>query len=148
MIFGYFQPFLRLSNTTVSTCITWTQRTGLPIRGTLRNEHIYHSQNMTVQLAIIVHLDSIGEYVLPIKLNLLCSKYINDIFKVELFNHVPHVPIMFLAKTFRHQSILIVAIYFVCFDLLFVVVFKVPASSSGFNTSDVKWLLLLYPMWA
>ena len=86
-----------------------------------------------MQLAIIVHLDSIGEYVLSIKLNLLCSKYINDIFKVELFNHVPHVPIMSLAETFRHQSI-----YFVCFDLLFVVVFNVPASSSGFNTLDIK----------
>lgn len=91
-----------------------------------------------MQLAIIVHLDSIGEYVLSIKLNLLCSKYINDIFKVELFNHVPHVPIMSLAETFRHQYILMVAIYFVCFDLLFVVVFNVPASSSGFNTLDIK----------
>ena len=99
-----------------------------------------------MQLAIIVNLDSIGEYVLSIKENLLCSKYINDIFKVKLFNHVPHAPIMSLAKTFRHQSILMVAIYFVCFNLLFVVVFNVPASSSGFNTLDIKWLLLLYPI--
>ena len=45
---------------------------------------------------------------------------------------------MSLAETFRHQSILMVAIYFVCFDLLFVVVFKMPASSSGFNTLDIK----------
>ena len=77
-------------------------RTNLPIRGRVWKEHIYYIQNIAVQLAIIVHLNSIGEYVLSIKQNLLCSKYISDIFKVELFNHVPHVPIMFLAETFKH----------------------------------------------
>lgn len=38
--------------------------------------------------------------------------------------------------------------YFMCFDLLFAVVFKAPDSSNGFNTLDIKWLRLLYPMWA
>lgn len=46
----------------------------------------------------MTHVDSIGEYVLSLKLNLLYSKYIDDIFKVELL-------VMFLTKTFRNQFI-------------------------------------------
>ena len=76
---------------------------------------------------------------LSLKAKHLCSKRINDMFDAELL-------IMFLAKTFWHWSILFVAMYFMRFDLLFAVVFKAPASSNGFNTLDIKWLRLLYPM--
>ena len=59
-IFSLFQPFLRLSNTTVSTCVDWTQGTGLPIRGAVREGHIDHIPNTTVQLAIMTHIDNVG----------------------------------------------------------------------------------------
>lgn len=107
------------------------QRTDLPIRGAVREEHIYHIPNMTAQLAIMTHVDSIGGQMLPLKANLLCSELINDMFNAELL-------ITFLAKTFWYQSILLVAMYFMRFDLLFAVVFKAPASSNGFNTLDIK----------
>ena len=42
------------------SCIDWTQGTGLPIRGAVREEHIDHIPNTTVQLAIMTHIDSVG----------------------------------------------------------------------------------------
>ena len=42
------------------SCIDWTQGTGLPIRYAVREEHIDHIPNTTVQLAIMTHIDSVG----------------------------------------------------------------------------------------
>ena len=59
-----------------------------------------------MQLVIIVHLDSIGEYVISVKLDLLCSKRVNNIFKVELFNLVHY-------KKCRYYPIFPIPLYFV-----------------------------------
>ena len=59
-IFGLFHPFLRLSNTTVSTCVDWTRGTGLPTRDTVWKEQVYCIQNMTVQLAKTINLTCMG----------------------------------------------------------------------------------------
>lgn len=59
-IFGLFQPFFLLNNTTVSTCVDWTQGTGLPIRDTVRKEQVYCIRNMTVQQAKTVHYGRSG----------------------------------------------------------------------------------------
>ena len=40
-IFGLFQPFLRLSNTTVSTCIGDMRGTCLPLQGRSWKGHVY-----------------------------------------------------------------------------------------------------------
>lgn len=53
--FDYFGLF-KVNKVTVSTCVDWTQGTGLPIRGTVRKEQVYHIPNMTMQLAKTVHL--------------------------------------------------------------------------------------------
>ena len=81
--------YLRLSNTIVSTCIDWMQRTDLPIRGIVWREQVHHILNMTMQLAIMTHVDSVGGWMLSLKPNFLCCKLINDMFNVELLIMFP-----------------------------------------------------------
>ena len=94
-IFGLFQPFFLLSNTTVSTCVDWTQGTGLPIRGTVWKEQVYCIRNMTVQQAKMVHYGRNGCVLISSpasRLFLKRARWLNGCstsYETEVFLHNP-----------------------------------------------------------